>query len=165
MLEVPGGLALNPAAAAVPASSQAGLQSSPPLGPPTSLRLLPSGVLRQGDTEHLGLREEEGDTGREAGLVRSQCQGHWSRGHLPARPPAICSVAGQALRSLARGAELALSTGRPAITITLIEQTACHAYRMPSTGRGRGHCRAGNADAVCSCGTCMGRRGHTISGD
>ena len=106
-----------------------------------------------------GLREEEGDTGREAGLVRSQCQGHWSRGLLPARPPAICSVAGQALRSLARGAELALSTGRPAITVTLIEQTACHAYRMPSTGRGRGHCRAGKTDAVCSCGTCMGRRG------
>lgn len=63
---VPGGLALNPATAAVPASSQAGLQSSPPLGPPASLRILPSGVLGQGDTEHLGAAGGGG--------------GHWQRG-------------------------------------------------------------------------------------
>lgn len=160
MLKVPGGLALNPAAVAVPASSWAGLQSLPPLKAPASLRILPSGVLRQGDTEHLGALGRRGDTGREAGLVRSQCQGHWSHECLPARPPAICSMAGWALRSLQRFAEVALSTGCPAITITLIEQTGCHTYCVSSTRKGQGPCRERYRCQMPArwCGTCMGRR-------
>ena len=155
MLEVPGGLALNPAAAALPASSQAGLQSSAPLGPPASLRLLPSGVLRQGDTEHLGAPGGGG--------------GHWQRGWAdqpralePRASPCWTSChllrGERALRSLVRVAELALSTRRPAITITLIEQTV---PRLPHAKHWKGpETLQGTIQMPsCSCGTCMGRRG------
>lgn len=157
MLEVPGGLALNPAAAAVPASSQAGLQSSPPLGPPASLRLLPSGVLRQGDTEHLGAPGGGG--------------GHWQRGWAgqksvpralelrasPCRTSCHLLRGGQALRSLVRVAELALSTGCPAITITIEQTVPC----LPHTKHWKGpEALQGTVPMPsCSCGTCIGRRG------
>lgn len=125
---------MNPAAAAVPASSQAGLQSSPPLGPPASLRLLPSGVLRQGDTEHLGAPGGGG--------------GHWQRGWAgqksvpralelrasPCRTSCHLLRGGQALRSLVRVAELALSTGCPAITITIEQTVPC----LPHTKHWKG---------------------------